>query len=300
MTSHRMLFFRILSMTAILLLSSCSATTSAKKDLRHTLESLISDAHAEIGISIIETGSNDALNINGERHFPMMSTVKFPMALAVLSRVEKGEFQLDQQVYISAEALRENTYSPFKKIHPKGDLNISLEEALKWMVVDSDNNITDVLFNLLGGPKAVEQFINHEGFVIRNIEEDMHRDWDSQFVNTSKPNAYVELLKTFVEGKLLNEEHTQWLYQGMVSSNTGTKRLKGKLPNVTIAQRAGTSFTNDQGLTGAVNNVGIIELPDQRKIYIAVFIHNTTDGFANAEALIADIAKVTYEFYTEK
>jgi beta-lactamase class A len=167
-------------------------------------------------------------------------------------------------------------------------------------VVDSDNNITDVLFNLLGGPKTVEKFIAHEGFVIRNTEEDMHRDWDSQFVNTSKPSAYTELLKTFVEGKLLNEEHTQWLYQAMVTSNTGTKRLKGKLPNVTIAQRAGTSFTNDQGLTGAVNNVGIIELPDQRKIYIAVFIHNTTDGFANAEALIADIAKITYEFYTEK
>ncbi len=264
------------------------------------LESLISDAHADIGISIIEPGSGNNLDINGEKRYPMMSTVKFPMALAVLSRVEKGEFQLDQQVYISAEALRENTYSPFKKIHPTGDLNISLEEALKWMVVDSDNNITDVLFNLLGGPKAVEQFIVHEGFVIRNTEEDMHRDWDAQFVNTAKPNAYAQLLKTFVEGKILNEEHTQWLYQAMVTSNTGTKRLKGKLPNVTIAQRAGTSFTNDQGLTGAVNNVGIIELPDQRKIYIAVFIHNTTDGFANAEALIADIAKITYEFYTEK
>lgn len=295
-----MLFIRILSMTAIVVLSSWSASAQAENDLKSKLESLISGVHADVGISIIEPGSGSKLEINGDKRYPMMSTVKFPMALAVLSRVEKGEFQMDQQVYISAEALRENTYSPFKKIHPEGDLFISLEEALKWMVVDSDNNITDVLFNLLGGPKSVEQFIAHEGFVIRNTEEDMHRDWNSQFVNTAKPNAYTELLKTFVEGKLLNEEHTQWLYQAMVTSNTGTKRLKGQLPNVTIAQRAGTSFTNDQGLTGAVNNVGIIELPDQRKIYIAVFIHNTTDGFANAEALIADIAKVTYEFYTEQ
>jgi beta-lactamase class A len=294
-----MLFIRILSMTAILVLSSWSASAQAEHDLKSKLESLIAGVHADVGISIIETGSGNKLHINGEKRYPMMSTVKFPMALAVLSRVEIGEFQLDQQVYISAEALRENTYSPFKKIHPEGDLFISLEEALKWMVVDSDNNITDVLFNLLGGPKAVEQFIAHEGFVIRNNEDDMHKSWEAQFVNTAKPNAYAELLKSFSEGKWLNEEHTQWLYQAMVTSNTGTKRLKGKLPNVIIAQRAGTSFT-EEGLTGVVNNVGIIELPDQQKIFIAVFIHNTTDGFDNAETLIADIAKATYEFYTEK
>ena len=128
----------------------------------------------------------------------------------------------------------------------------------------------------------------------------MHRDWNSQFINKSTPNSFAQLLKKFSEGKILNSENTKWLCQSMVKSETGVKRLKGKLPNVKIAQRAGTSFTNDEGITGAINNVGIMELPNNQKIYIAVFVHNTSEEFSKGEEIIADIAKTTYEFYTKK
>ena len=125
-------------------------------------------------------------------------------------------------------------------------------------------------------------------------------DLFSQFINKSTPNSFAQLLKKFSEGKILNSENTKWLYQSMVKSETGVKRLKGKLPNVKIAQRAGTSFTNDEGITGAINNVGIMELPNNQKIYIAVFVHNTSEEFSKGEEIIADIAKTTYEFYTKK
>jgi beta-lactamase class A len=291
---------KVFGMFVIALAFMACAANKTENELKTELEKLISSAHADIGISIIETGSNDKVDINGDVSFPMLSTVKIPLALAVLSRVEKGAFPLDQQVLISSEALRENTYSPFKKLHPEGDISITLEEALKWVVVDSDNNITDVLFKLLGGPDAVAKFMNNEDFVIKNNEDDMHQNWDAQFVNTATPNAYTQLLKSFSDGEILNEEHTEWLYKAMVKSNTGVRRLKGKLPNITIAQRAGTSFTNDEGITGAINNVGIMELPNNRKIFISVFIHNTSDGFENGEALIAEIAKASYDFYIKK
>lgn len=83
----------------------------------------------------------------------------------------------------------------------------------------------------------------------------------------------------------------------MAASKTGTARLKGKLPNVIIAQRSGSSFTNDAGVTGATNNAGIIELPDSEKIYISVFIRNTTSNSQTSDALIANIAKIAYDHY---
>ncbi|CAI9429279.1 class A beta-lactamase [Elizabethkingia anophelis] len=290
---------KLISILVIFLIINSCATKNNENELKNKIEKIISTENGDFGVSIIDE-NNNIVEINGKKHYPLLSTFKFPIALTILHKVEKRELSMQQQIFIKKEELLENTWSPFKEKHPDGNISISLEEAINWMIVYSDNNLTDILLRLLGGTETVEKFIDDENFVIKNNEDEMHRDWNSQFINKSTPNSFAQLLKKFSEGKILNSENTKWLYQSMVKSETGVKRLKGKLPNVKIAQRAGTSFTNDEGITGAINNVGIMELPNNQKIYIAVFVHNTSEEFSKGEEIIADIAKTTYEFYTKK
>lgn len=290
---------KLISILVIFLIINSCATKNNENELKNKIEKIISTENGDFGVSIIDE-NNNIVEINGKKHYPLLSTFKFPIALTILHKVEKRELSMQQQIFIKKEELLENTWSPFKEKHPDGNISISLEEAINWMIVYSDNNLTDILLRLLGGTETVEKFIDDENFVIKNNEYEMHRDWNSQFINKSTPNSFAQLLKKFSEGKILNSENTKWLYQSMVKSETGVKRLKGKLPNVKIAQRAGTSFTNDEGITGAINNVGIMELPNNQKIYIAVFVHNTSEEFSKGEEIIADIAKTTYEFYTKK
>lgn len=290
---------KLISILVIFLIIHSCATKNNENELKNKIEKIISTENGDFGVSIIDE-NNNIVEINGKKHYPLLSTFKFPIALTILHKVEKRELSMQQQIFIKKEELLENTWSPFKEKHPDGNISISLEEAINWMIVYSDNNLTDILLRLLGGTETVEKFIDDENFVIKNNEDEMHRDWNSQFINKSTPNSFAQLLKKFSEGKILNSENTKWLYQSMVKSETGVKRLKGKLPNVKIAQRAGTSFTNDEGITGAINNVGIMELPNNQKIYIAVFVHNTSEEFSKGEEIIADIAKTTYEFYTKK
>lgn len=66
-----------------------------------------------------------------------------------------------------------------------------------------------------------------------------------------------------------------------------------------IAHRTGTSFTNKEGMTGAINDYGIIELPGKKKIYIAVFVHNTYESFDESEKIISDIGRAAYDYYTK-
>lgn len=278
------------------------STTRAQQttgSLLHSINDIIAAKKADIGVSIIGPDST-MLAINGDKLYPMLSTVKFPIALAVLNKVEKGELTMDQQLLIKKEELFQHMWSPFREKFPEGNITVTLEEALMWMVGYSDNNLTDVLLKLIGGTSPVQEFIGSKNFIIKNNYFEIHKDWASQFINQATPNKFTQLLKSFSDGKILNKEHTNWLYQTMVNSATGTRRLKGKLPDVIIAQRAGTSFTNDKGITGAVNNVGIIELPGQQKIYIAVFIHDTSETPGKAEEIIADIARVAYDFYTRR
>lgn len=290
---------KLISILVIFLIIHSCATKNNENELKNKIEKIISTENGDFGVSIIDE-NNNIVEINGKKHYPLLSTFKFPIALTILHKVEKRELSMQQQIFIKKEELLENTWSPFKEKHPDGNISISLEEAINWMIVYSDNNLTDILLRLLGGTETVQKFIDDENFVIKNNEYEMHRDWNSQFINKSTPNSFAQLLKKFSEGKILNSENTKWLCQSMVKSETGVKRLKGKLPNVKIAQRAGTSFTNDEGITGAINNVGIMELPNNQKIYIAVFVHNTSEEFSKGEEIIADIAKTTYEFYTKK
>lgn len=283
-----------------IMLGSFSLNAQKTTSLAQKIESIISGKKADVGVSVIGVQKNDKVLIHGDQFYPMLSTFKFPIALTTLHQVEKGRLSLDQKLFIKKEELLENTWSPFKEKHPEGNITISLEEALQWMMCYSDNNLTDIILRLIGGTEPVQKFIG-SGFIIKNNEEEMHKDWDAQFINKITPRKAADLLEKFYQGKILNKAHTQWLYNAMLNNRTGLKRLKGKLPeNVKAAHISGTSFTNEAGMTGAVNSYGIIELSGNRKIVVAVFVHDTYESFDNAETIIADISKAAYDHYNTK
>ncbi len=64
----------------------------------------------------------------------------------------------------------------------------------------------------------------------------------------------------------------------MTETTTGTKRIKGLLPNGTVvAHKTGTSATV-KGVTAATNDVGLVTLPNGRHLAIAVFVSDSTAG----------------------
>lgn len=290
----------ILTLFILFLSLPLFSQNNTNPELKKAIEAILAHKKADVGVSILTVGTpkNEVTQINGNKPLPMLSTFKFPVALAVLHKVERGELSLQQKIYIKKEELLEDTHSPFKEKYPEGNRELSLEECIHWMVVYSDNNLTDILIRLIGGPEYLQNFINSKDVVIKNDEEGMHKDWDSQFINTITPNEAIRLLEQFYTGKILNKEHTQWLYTAMLNNVAGLKRLKGKLPkDVKVAHRTGTSFTNKEGMTGAINDYGIIELSGKKRVYIAVFVHDTYETFENSEAIIADIAKAAYDYY---
>lgn len=290
-----------ISLLVLLLFAFLMFGQSQKNELTTKIEKIIKDKNANVGVSIIETNNKKIVDINGNRLYSMLSTVKFPIALTVLKKVEEGTLQMEQKVFIRKEELLENTWSPFKVKFPEGNIYITLDEAMKWMISYSDNNLTDIILRLIGGPKEVEKYFPSKNLVVKNNEEEMHENWDAQFVNKITPNESTRLLRKFYKGKILNKKNTIWLYNAMINNTTGGNRIKGKLPiNIKVAHRTGTSFTNDNGMTGAINDFGIIELSDKKKIIICVLINNTYENFKKSEEIIADISKTTYEYYLRK
>jgi len=293
----------ILGLISLFILTN-SVSYAQKCSLRDKIQGIIENADGTIGIAIKNLNTNDTLTFNGSYQFPMQSVYKFPLALAVLNRVDKGELSLKKQIIITKDDLLPDTWSPLREKYPNGNVNIPLREIISYTVSQSDNNGCDILFRLLGGTKAVNDYIHSLGIKdisIMGTEEEMHNDWNVQFTNWCKPNAMVQLLELFQQKNVLSEPSSNFLWNLMVETSTGSNRLKGMLPSGTVvAHKTGSSGQNEKGISAATNDIGIIELPNGQRIAIAIFITNSKADSKTNDAVIARISKTTYEFYSKR
>lgn len=298
---------RTIYLIALLILASCNKPTARIDILRNKIEQIVSTKDAVVGISIIGNNGKDTLSLNGDKRFPMQSVFKFHIALAILSEADKGNLSLDQRVELGKnDFLPEVFWSPLRDENPNGG-SFSIKQLIQYSVSHSDNTACDILIRLLGDPKAVEKYIKQCGITDIQItfnEQDMQAKWDNMFENWTTPKAASETLKVFYENKnnLLSQSSYDFFWKTNKETTTGKNRIRGQLPLETIvAHKTGWSGTNKEtGITAAVNNIGIIFLPNNEYCIISIFVTDSTEDFETYERIIADVAKATYDHYTIK
>lgn len=289
----------------IILFSLLSFSTfgQSKNELRQELNKIILSKNAIVGISIKGIEDKDTVSINGNLKAPMMSVFKFHIALAVLNKVDEGKLSLTQEVFIKKKDLHENTWSPMREDFPDGNVNLTLDKLLRYTVSHSDNNGCDILIDLVGGTKVIQKFINQQGikdFVIK-VNENQMRSWKNLYVNTTTPLATTALLEKFFKGEIIKESTTKYLYQIMVETSRGLTWMKAGLPeNTELAHRTGISGTNDDNLRVAMNDIGIVKLPNGKHFILSVYLKNITEKQEDTEKIIADITKATWDYFAKK
>lgn len=229
----------------------------------------------------------------------MQSVFKFHIALATLRLVDEGKLSLDQKYRVTKDHYFK-TWSVLMREHPDADVDVTLKELLTWTVKNSDNAACDILFDILGGPEKVNTFIKTLGIsdvAIVATEREMHQDWNVQFTNWTTPNATATLLKLFDQGKILTPGSNEFLWRLMVETPNAPSRLKGLLPEGTVvARKPGTGDTNGE-VFGAVNDVGILVLPNGKKVVLSVFVTRAGGDFKAIEQGIAEMSRAVYDYY---
>jgi len=271
--------------------------------LETQLNTIIQSKNATIGIAVQGPGDKNAVIINGDHRFPMQSVYKFPLALAVLKKVDEGKLALNQKIKITKADLLP-TYSPMRDKYPQGGVELSLADIISYSVSLSDNNACDILFRLIGGTAVADQYVKNLGvknMSIATTEEEAGKRWDVQYSNYSTPGAMLQVVELFRQGKLLSATSNAFLNKVMTATSTGTKRLKGQLPaHALVAHKTGTSGTNKEKLTPATNDAGIVTGSDQRSFSIVVFVSDSKETTATNEAIIAEISKCVWDYYKMK
>ena len=240
---------------------------------------------AVIGVYAIHLQSGRTAGVRETERFPMGSVYKFPIALAVLKRVDGGTLQLGREVTIEPKDFAPG-WSPLRDGANGQPITLTVRELLRHMVAISDNTASDALLRLIGGPLSVTTRMAELGFSgirIDRSETQMAKDlhapggverYSMDARDTTSPHAMAELLVAFWQRKDgLSKESHDLLVQWMTETTTGSRRLERAMPaGAVIAHKTGT-------MPATVNDAGIVVLGDD-EVAVAVF---TKRGFTSKE-----------------
>lgn len=297
MSSRKRGAFGIIVLILSFVSFSVIAQSTQKENLRKQILAKIADAPATVGVAIMDW-QGDTLLVN-DRLYPMQSVYKLPLAMAVVSEIEEGQLGFNDNVTLRKADLLPDIYSPLAEKFPNGT-NVKLHDVLHYAVSLSDNNACDVLFRLMGGPKKVHQFVSKklgiDGVNIKNTEEELHANPSLQFDNSCKPSSAIRLLSVLQKSR--EESTNKFLWKQLLETPTGPSRIKGLLPASTVvAHKTGTGG-EFYGSISAINDIGVIQLPDGKQVSVAIFVTNFRGDLDKAELLIAQIAKAVYNHFS--
>lgn len=278
--------------------AAASSPSKFNDSLRSEIAAIAARSGGTIGAGIMNLDTRDTLFFQDDPVYPMHSVFKFPIAMAILHQVDEGKLKLDQKIYIDKKWMVPDTWSPLRDAFPDGNIDLTLAQLLAYMVSQSDNIACDFLIDLAGGEAVINDYVHGLGvkeIAIVASEAKMATAWDVQFSNFCAPSAMVQLLDILNKGTALSKDSNDFLWDIMLKTSTGPKRLKGLLPEgVQVAHKTGTSGKRD-GVTAATNDAGIILLPNGQKLAVVVYVMNAKSDESTREGTIAQIAKAAFD-----
>jgi len=173
-----------------------------------------------------------------------------------------------------------------------------LRELIQLAAGQSDNGAEETLLRIIGGPAIVQSYVRSLGitaFQLIDSEHDLDRHESLQYRDWIEPAAAVQLLQRLVQNPPISPAANAFLVQTLTASVTGPNRLRAGLPPSTpLAHKTGSSGTHG-GITAATNDMGLITLPDGRKLAVAVLVTDSRANEATREGVIARIARAAYD-----
>lgn len=283
-----------------------------------------------VGAAAIHLETGRRTSLNGAARFPMASTFKVPIAVQLLTKVDRGEERLDRMVMVDVSDLHPGS-GTLSDLFTKPGLQLSVRNLMELMLLISDNSAADILLNAAGGGGAVTERMKALGIggidisrpTLQLIADALGMEklppkpqwspelWRSLFVplqeeqlqaayarfeedprDTATPDAMASLLETIWRGKALKPETNAVLLDIMGRCRTGEARLKGLLPaGTTVVHKTGT-------IAKTASDAGLITLPgDAGHVALAVFVKSSGKPVPDRERAIAEIARAVHDYF---
>src|SRR5687767_8299986 len=246
-----------------------------------------------LGVAAIDTGSGRVLGFDADSRYSMASTFKFPLAAAVLARVDAGEMSLEEKLPIPPGKSLDNSPA-VDRYREEGGL--SVVRLCSAIVELSDNSAANMLLRRIGGPEALTRFVRACGDPVTRLdrfEMELNSNLPGDPRDTTSPAAMAGLARTLVLGDRLSEQSRRHLSTWLQKSVPGPDRLKAGLPSPPwlVGHKTGT------GANGAVNDVAIAWRSGKLPVVIACYQSGGTADRPTRFAAHASVGRLVAETF---
>ena len=310
-----------------------SARDTTRTALEAAIDRAVKEAGGTMGVSAVHLETGERIVRNGDQRYPLASVFKVPIALRLLQRVDQGEICLGDTVQLRPSDLRTGS-GRIAARHPRGG-HMTLLELFEAMLIESDNTASDFLLRVAGGPGAVTARVRELGVHdVRVDRSEVHMamdyygvtelppesEWNPTVLaklmngsayavrkqtataflddprDTATPTGMTDLLQRIWAGQALSAANTALLVDTMERCRTGPGRIPGQMPwGTRIAHKTGTWSSTD-GITAALNDVGIVSLPGNGgHLAIAVLVKGSRRSNGRIERSIANAARAAWD-----
>jgi len=244
-----------------------------------------------LGVAAIDTGDGRRITHNSIERFPLASTFKLPLVMAVLERVDERRERLDRPVRFTARDLL--GYSPVVARYPHGG-TLTVARLCAAAIEQSDNAAANLLLNTVGGPRGVTAFVRSLGDRYTRLDRSepaLNEATPGDVRDTTTPEAMADLVARVMRTPVLSDASKAKLYGWMRGATTGLTRIRAGVPaGWTVGDKTGTTSTGG-------NDVAILWPPNGAPIVLAVYFAEVRGTSEARDAAIADVARAVVRYF---
>jgi beta-lactamase class A len=268
--------------------------------LQSNIERLTRSVNAKwaIYMKCLETGEEIA--INADDPMDTMSVIKIPLMAEAFRQIEEGKFALTDRVTLTDAAKRGGT-GVIRSLDP--GVNLTIKDLLTLMIIVSDNTATDLIYDKVGGPPAVNRLMDAWGF--KSIRAMATADAYFKALAESDRNTFAldgkhpfGLTSARDMGKLLEK-----IKRGEAVSPTASNMMLDMMRGQVYATRmpkyvTGFRIPHKTGdfLPYVGNDVGILESRNRNIVLVILDAHHTGIG-TYLEDAVGRIAELVANYF---
>lgn len=259
-------------------------------EVRSRFVALERSRDARLGVVAIDTGSGETIAYRADERFALASTVKVPLAAVVLDRLSARD--LERRLFWTEADLV--AHSPVTELFVEDGMTV--RQLLDAALTISDNTATNVLFDLVGGPGAVDDRLAELGDRVTSVDrvEPALNEWrPGEVRDTSTPRALATVVRDLTLGDRLRPDDRRLLNDELGDSLTGAGLVRAGVPDDwRVGDKSGSASY------GTRNNVAIVHPPGRAPWVVVVMTSHDEADAETDDALVAQAARVVVDLWS--
>lgn len=245
--------------------------------LRQKLQEYTKSSRNKIGFYFEYLPSGISIGVDEKTNYVSASLFKVPIVMAVYNEIENGRLRLGQELEIKESDLDPLSGNLWKK---GAGYKITLEDAIKTTLIDSDNTAKNVLYDTL--PQGA----------LMNVFDALDIPFEANGLTPIvSPKNYSSILRSLYLSSILENENSNQILD-LLSKTIYTDKLPAGVPGgIRVAHKIGI-YDPANPLNSTYTDCGVIYVP--KRPYILCIMTREDEDSARKDMI--NLSKIIYDF----